>query len=1331
MLRKVKIFLFAILAVFSVGYFAFSNTIEVEAVSDEIDVLVAVDGACSLTHYDCVSGNSVINSDNEDNYTWTCEGLNGGTDASCSQDKYTLNVSSPNGTISGSGFSCTNNTGICSQKIGKGESVSLSASPSAGYSFSSWGGCDSTNGNLCTLTINQNPESVSASFSKSTYILTVNVSGEGSVSGGGITNCKTSSCTSTLNTNTSVSLTASSDSGYSFSGWSGDCTGTGTCSFSMTEDKTVDATFAQVGTLSGGINALPCSVSAGNSSCDATINWNVYNYDSSSNSAVTTPDNITVGTGHSGTATYHDLSLAEGNRNFFLYNSGQQDYLATDYAYAYCESGTTNVSNTCIVQVQRYAISFNANGGIGTMSNQTFTEGVYQSLNLNRFTRTGYTFAGWATSSSGQKVYDDGQSITVNSSMTLYALWNQTTSTYTVSFNANGGTGTMSPQPFTAGVSQNLKSNDFTRISYTFAGWATSSSGPKIYNDGDSITVNSNMTLYALWTQSSSCTITALVSRGRAGSISPTSISIPCGQQTSFQITPEDGWCLTSVSSISGCGTGGILSPTSPTRSSYTYTTPSINQSCTLSASMSECKTLIFTSVDKCYIDPTYAIVNSSWLFPERKTFTVTPYENNYISSISGCGGSIKSGDVNSQITYETGKLSSSSSDCTVTAICQSKAFVVSFNANGGTGTMGNQTFLSGVPQNLNSNRFSNTGYTFVGWGKSQGVSVDYTENQSVTINSNTTLYAIWVPEPKSLNVTVNGSGSVSSVPSGISCESDCFEGYTYGTEIVLTATPSPGHSFSSWQGDCSGIGTCSLTMDENHNVTANFIDSSVTPTSLVHNTTPNTSVPFGYTISGSLSPSECRLLDYGYEPLTEYQTNNPILQTSPSSSGNYGYYIECRNKNNYSIKAVSSNIIVNVVVVSVSLPTNIGSGSPSEPYRFTFVPSSLPITPETLNQASCQLLNNDKTGILVNWTPVVLNTNNSLSYNLPGSLGSFGYYVRCRNNVVTTATSDSEMIVVSTSCQQGQVLDPSSGYCVEPSLSVTNCLIPNGGESCETTVGWNIHQVSGIWAITTNYPEDNSTVANINSPSGEENYLIPYGETPFFLYNNGGEISRKTASADCRTGTEWDNEKLKCLAPVSSINVEGCTISLDGNSCTTSVAWQVENNPQNNEFTFIYPDNQKVTGTGGNIDPIIMGYGENIFIIKDGDEIILERRIVVDCVDNTDYIDGKCVLSSPEVISFKAEPNVIFREGSSKISWSFNPELVDYCKLSSKLKIEEEQEILEESNIRDREGSKEVNPSGTTVYYLDCCRQEAEGEVCAGRKEAIVSVIDMIIEEK
>ncbi|KAB2968837.1 MAG: peptidase M14 [Thermoanaerobaculia bacterium] len=77
---------------------------------------------------------------------------------------------------------------------------------------------------------------------------------------------------------------------------------------------------------------------------------------------------------------------------------------------------------------------------------------------------------------------------------------------------------------------------------------------------------------------------------------------------------------------------------------------------------------------------------------------------------------------------------------------------------------------------------------------------------------------------PQAMAVSVVGSGTVTSSPPGISCPSDCGESYAYGTPVVLTAAPAPSWSFTGWSGDCSGTGTCNLTMSAAHAVTATFV---------------------------------------------------------------------------------------------------------------------------------------------------------------------------------------------------------------------------------------------------------------------------------------------------------------------------------------------------------------------------------------------------------------------------------------------------------------------------------------------------------------------------
>lgn len=71
--------------------------------------------------------------------------------------------------------------------------------------------------------------------------------------------------------------------------------------------------------------------------------------------------------------------------------------------------------------------------------------------------------------------------------------------TWLVTFNANGGTGSMAPQPFTEGVAQSLAPNAFVRLGYTFAGWAERADGDVVYADGQRVTFSSARTLYARW----------------------------------------------------------------------------------------------------------------------------------------------------------------------------------------------------------------------------------------------------------------------------------------------------------------------------------------------------------------------------------------------------------------------------------------------------------------------------------------------------------------------------------------------------------------------------------------------------------------------------------------------------------------------------------------------------------------------------------------------------------------------------------------------------------------------------------------------------------------
>jgi hypothetical protein len=82
------------------------------------------------------------------------------------------------------------------------------------------------------------------------------------------------------------------------------------------------------------------------------------------------------------------------------------------------------------------------------------------------------------------------------------------------------------------------------------------------------------------------------------------------------------------------------------------------------------------------------------------------------------------------------------------------------------------------------------------------------------------------------LSLTVNGSGLVTSSPTGISCPGTCSFTYNAATVVTLTETPISGATFTGWSGGgCSGTSTtCSVTMSAAESVTASFTSIIVGP---------------------------------------------------------------------------------------------------------------------------------------------------------------------------------------------------------------------------------------------------------------------------------------------------------------------------------------------------------------------------------------------------------------------------------------------------------------------------------------------------------------------
>ncbi len=154
------------------------------------------------------------------------------------QEPLSVNVSG-SGTVTGSGVSISG-PGSGSYNLSYGTPVTLTATPTTGYQFAGWSGACSGTG-TCVLTMN-GAESVTATFSLIQETLSVSVSGSGTVTGAGVSGPGSYH----LSYGTVVTLTATPSTGYLFTGWSGACSGTGTCALTMNSAENVTATFSPI-----------------------------------------------------------------------------------------------------------------------------------------------------------------------------------------------------------------------------------------------------------------------------------------------------------------------------------------------------------------------------------------------------------------------------------------------------------------------------------------------------------------------------------------------------------------------------------------------------------------------------------------------------------------------------------------------------------------------------------------------------------------------------------------------------------------------------------------------------------------------------------------------------------------------------------------------------------------------------------------------------------------------------------------------------------------------------------------------------------------------------
>ena len=423
---------------------------------------------------------------------------------------------------------------------------------------------------------------------------------------------------------------------------------------------------------------------------------------------------------------------------------------------------------------ETYTVSYDPNGGIGAPVDGTayFDGDTVTVIFADTPTRSGWTFLGWDTDRSARTpAYTiEGDSFTMRSAnVTLYAIWQQNASTYTVRYDANGGTGI--PTDGNAYLSGDTVTVKFTpqptRPDWTFLGWARSSTAatPEFTTARGTFTMGSgDVTLYAVWQKIQSFTVAYDANAG--GEL---------------------------VTALPGAGskTAGVdytVSPTVPARSGYTFLGWSRSADGTVEfapgAAYTEDADLTLYAVweriaytvsidDGGVADVALTTNPNQNRFPCGTTvdFTVTALDPNVLGSLTvAVNGAVM------QMTEANGVLTGSfvlERDSVIAVRSGATTYTVAYDANGGEPAAGeSQTYVTGMTLVLHDGAgFTKSGYHISGWNTASDGSGDaYALAQVLTsdLTAVPRLYAVWDADPdaRGYSYTVNydpngGTGTV------------------------------------------------------------------------------------------------------------------------------------------------------------------------------------------------------------------------------------------------------------------------------------------------------------------------------------------------------------------------------------------------------------------------------------------------------------------------------------------------------------------------------------------------------------------------------------------
>ena len=412
------------------------------------------------------------------------------------------------------------------------------------------------------------------------------------------------------------------------------------------------------------------------------------------------------------------LQMYSGSKTFTKTTSSQKISVSFN-------SGATATLSLTIPALASYNVTFNANGGSGAPAIQKKYYGKNLTLSSTKPTRTGYTFVRWNTNTSNTgTAYNPGATYTGNAALTLYAIWKA--NTWTVTFNANGGSGAPAAQTKTYGVNLTLSSTKPTRTGYNFVRWNTNTSNTgTAYSPGGTYSANAAVTLYAIW-QLQTWTVSYNANGGSGA---------PANQTKTY-------------------GQNLTLSATKPTRTGYDFKRWNTNTSDTgtaynPSATYTGNAALALYAI---WIPHTYPVTydaNGGTGAPNAQTKTqdVTLTLSSTIPTRDGHDfkGWNTASD-GSGTTYAAGSNYTGNTALKLYAMWQIWTYTVSYDANTGTSAPSAQIKTWNTPLTLTDITPVKNDYRFVKWNtRADGSGVSYDPNDVYAAEANLQLYAIWI----------------------------------------------------------------------------------------------------------------------------------------------------------------------------------------------------------------------------------------------------------------------------------------------------------------------------------------------------------------------------------------------------------------------------------------------------------------------------------------------------------------------------------------------------------------------------------------------------------